>query len=85
MPDAGVYNMRMARVNVYLPDDLAEEVKSVGLNVSKLTQEALRSALAASRVGDWLDDVGALRSVGVDQQAIVAAVSGAKDEVEGLD
>ena len=74
----------MARVNVYLPDDLAEEVKSVGLNVSKLTQEALRSALAASHLGDWRDDIGGRRSAGVDPQAVVAAVSGAKDEIEGL-
>ncbi len=32
--------MRMARVNVYVPDELAEKAKVAGLNVSSLTQEA---------------------------------------------
>ena len=46
--------MRMARVNVYLPDDLAAEAKEAGLNVSNLTQKALRSTLAGIRVDEWL-------------------------------
>jgi len=40
-----------------LPNDLAAEAKATGLDVSNLTQEALRSALAANRVDEWLDDV----------------------------
>jgi post-segregation antitoxin (ccd killing protein) len=75
--------MRMARINVYLPDDLATEAKAAGLNVSKLTQKALRSALAASRVDDWLDDVSAMRPVGISHRAVVAAVAAAKGELEG--
>jgi post-segregation antitoxin (ccd killing protein) len=75
--------MRMARINVYLPDDLATEVKTAGLNVSNLTQQALRSALAASRVDDWLDDVSAMRPAGISHPAVVAAVADAKDELEG--
>lgn len=74
--------MRMARVNVYLPDDLAAEAKAAGLNVSNLTQEALRSALAASRVDDWLDDIATMRPLGVSHRAVVDAVSEAKDELE---
>jgi hypothetical protein len=75
--------MRMARINVYLPDDLATEAKTAGLNVSNLTQQALRSALAASRVDDWLDDVNTLRPVGISDRAVAAAVAAAKDELEG--
>ncbi len=73
----------MARVNVYLPDDLAAEAKQAGLNVSSLTQEALRGALAASQLDDWLDRVTRSRSLGIDRHAVAAAVAGAKDEIEG--
>jgi post-segregation antitoxin (ccd killing protein) len=75
--------MRMARVNVYLPDDLAAEAKAAGLNVSNLTQEALRSALAADRVDEWLDDIAAMRPLGINHRVVAAAVTSAKDELEG--
>ena len=35
----------MAQVTIYLPDDLREEVRAAGLNVSQVCQEALRKAL----------------------------------------
>jgi len=73
----------MARVNVYLPDDLASAAKTADLNVSRLTQEALRSALATARVDDWLDEIGSTRPVEIDPRAVVAAVAAAKDELEG--
>lgn len=38
--------MRMARVNVYLPDDLLADAKEAGLPVSELTQAAVRDELA---------------------------------------
>lgn len=75
--------MRMARVNVYLPDDLAAEAKAVGLNVSNLTQQALRSALAAGRVDQWLDEVTAMRPLRISHRAVTVAVAAAKDELEG--
>lgn len=75
--------MRMARVNVYLPDDLAAEARAAGLNVSSLTQDALRSALAAERLDGWLDEVTALRPLGISHRAVAFAVEAAKDEVEG--
>ena len=34
--------MRMARVNVYLPDDLAAKARAADLNVSRLTQAAIQ-------------------------------------------
>lgn len=75
--------MRMARINVYLPDDLAQQAKDAGLNVSGLTQEALRSALAASQAEDWLRNILALTPTGVEHESVMTAVSEAKDEVEG--
>jgi post-segregation antitoxin (ccd killing protein) len=72
----------MARGNVYLPNDLAAEAKAMGLNVSDLTQEALRSALAATHTDDWLDTLATVRSTGIDHTAVAATVAAAKDEVE---
>jgi post-segregation antitoxin (ccd killing protein) len=53
------------------------------LNVSNLTQAALRSALAAGRVDEWLDDVGSMRPLGIKHSAVASAVTAAKDELEG--
>jgi post-segregation antitoxin (ccd killing protein) len=44
----------MARLNVYVPDELAEEARSAGLNVSALTQDAIRATLAAGSTDAWL-------------------------------
>lgn len=74
--------MRMARVNVYLPDDLAAAAKAAGLSVSSLTQQALRGALAAGRVDEWLDEVTTMQPLGITHDAVVDAVAGAKDELE---
>jgi post-segregation antitoxin (ccd killing protein) len=75
--------MRMARVNVYLPDDLAEKAKDAGLNVSSLTQDAVRSALSASQTDIWLARVWALSSTGIEHDAVMSSLSGAKDDLEG--
>lgn len=45
----------MARVNIYLPDDLAAEAKKAGLNLSAVTQEAVRRSLASRSTDTWLD------------------------------
>ncbi len=37
----------MAQVTVYLPDDLREQAKAAGLNISGLAQEAIRRQLVA--------------------------------------
>jgi post-segregation antitoxin (ccd killing protein) len=75
--------MHMARVNVYLPDDLADQAKDAGLNVSSLTQEAVRSALSAKKTGEWLEEVTALSPTGVGHEEVLAALEEAKDELEG--
>lgn len=75
--------MRMSRVNVYLPDDLAAEAKEAGINVSSLAQEAIRSALASENLDTWLSSVSDLKAVDVDHEEVLAAVHAAKDELEG--
>ncbi len=72
--------MRMARVNVYLPDEIAAQAKAAGLNVSSLTREAIRAALSARRVDDWLDELSAVRPADIDAEVIARAVTAAKDE-----
>jgi post-segregation antitoxin (ccd killing protein) len=57
--------MRMSRLNVYVPDDLAEEARAAELNISRITQEALRVALAARRSASWLSKVRKLTPAGV--------------------
>lgn len=45
----------MAKINVYLPDDLEHDVRDAGLSVSAICQQALRDALdrvAGVRAGD---------------------------------
>jgi post-segregation antitoxin (ccd killing protein) len=74
--------MRMSRVNVYLPDDLAEEAKKAGLNISNLTQEAIRSSLAAQTLKRWQQQVSELPSPGVSHAKVIDAVHSAKDELE---
>lgn len=75
--------MRMSRVNVYIPDELAAEAKAAGLNISNLTQKAIRSALAADSLKAWQDKVSKLDATGVDHESVLVAVSEAKDELEG--
>ena len=40
-----VYDMRMARVNITVPDDLLERARSAGLNVSRVSSSALSEEL----------------------------------------
>jgi post-segregation antitoxin (ccd killing protein) len=75
--------MRMARVNIYLPDDLAREAKAAGLNISGIAQEALRTALASRRVAAWLDDIARLPPTGVTHEQVIAALDEARREAWG--
>ena len=75
--------MRMSRVNVYLPDDLAEEAKKADLKISSLTQEAIRSALAAQTLTRWQQQLSEVDSPGVSHAEVIVAVNAAKDELEG--
>ena len=41
-----VYRVRMARVNITVPDELYHQARSAGLNVSQLAQQALAAELS---------------------------------------
>lgn len=72
----------MARVNVYLPDELAREARAADLNLSGLTQEAVRRALNARRTDAWLDGLIESKRADVDIQSALAAVREALDDLE---
>ena len=74
--------MRMSRVNVYLSDELADAARSAGLNVSALTQDAVRRALAARRTDAWLDGLLELKAAHIDVATVLAAVNAARDDLE---
>jgi len=64
----------MARVNVYLPDELAREWRAAGLNVSRITQNALERELARWKTRMWLSRVTVQRGWEVTHQEVLAAL-----------
>jgi post-segregation antitoxin (ccd killing protein) len=70
----------MARVNIYVPDDLADEARAAGINVSSTAQEALRRQLAARRTTEWLKAVRKLPRSGVTHQEAMAALDAERAE-----
>jgi post-segregation antitoxin (ccd killing protein) len=73
--------MRMTRVNVYLPDELAREARAAGLNISRVAQDALSSKLAQGETDRWLDRLDRLPRVGVSHSSVIAAIDGARAEL----
>ena len=69
----------MARVNVYLPDDLASRVKAADLNVSAIAQKALEEELAGKATNEWLARISA-RSYGVSHDQVIAVLDAVRDE-----
>jgi post-segregation antitoxin (ccd killing protein) len=77
--------MRMARINVYLPDQLAEEARAANLNVSSVTQEAIRRELSARQADGWLDRVAAIPAAGISHDDVIAALDAAREELGDRD
>lgn len=69
----------MPRVNIYLPDDLAAAVRAAGLNLSSLTQDAIRRHLAGRTTDDWLDTLDSA-AAHVDHDDALAALDATRDE-----
>jgi post-segregation antitoxin (ccd killing protein) len=70
----------MARVNVYLPDDLAARARAAGVNVSGVAQDAIRGALASIEADVWLDRLERLPHTDLAHEAVIAALDEARDE-----
>lgn len=73
--------MRMARVNVYISDELVEEVRAAGLNVSNVAQKALRRELAGRDAAAWLDRVRRLPAMAVTHDDALATIDAARAEL----
>ena len=50
-----VYDVCMARLNVYVPDELIERARRAGLNVSALAQAAIAAELDQLDTAAWLN------------------------------
>lgn len=75
--------MRMARVNIYLPDGLAREARTAGLNISRVAQEALSSTLAANETDRWLDRLETVPHADVTHEQAIEAIDEARAELAG--
>lgn len=69
----------MARLNVYVPDELAKRARELGLNVSALTQAAITAELDRHATDAWLATVP-VRSPRVSHDAAMAALDEARAE-----
>lgn len=73
--------MRMARVNVYLPDELADAARAADLNVSRLTQEAVAAELARRSTDAWLESLDRLAPTRATHRQALDALHQARDEL----
>lgn len=73
--------MCMARLNVYVPDELAARSREAGLNVSALTQQAIAAALAAGQTDAWLASLGRGATAPVTTGDVLAALDDVRDDL----
>ncbi len=73
--------MRMARVNVYLPDELAQEARAAGLSISRVTQEALSRSLTHNETDRWLDRLDHLPRADIPHRSVIDALDEARAEL----
>lgn len=82
-----MYAVCMARVNVYLPEDLAAEARAAGLNVSALTQAAIRDELQRRAMKAWLDDLRQWHEANpgppISHEDVMRALDEAREELWG--
>ena len=77
-----VYPVCMARVNIYLPDDLAKRAREAGLNVSGVAQQAIEAELTMRAVDEWLARVRERPPLaGVTHDQVIQAIDDAREEM----
>lgn len=69
----------MARLNVYVPDELALRARSHGLNISALTQAAIVAELDRNSMAAWLAELPTL-SRAVAHESVLTALDEAREE-----
>ncbi|MDQ0380415.1 type II toxin-antitoxin system CcdA family antitoxin [Amycolatopsis thermophila] len=74
----------MARLNVYVPDELANRAKAADLNVSALVQAAIADELQRRATDSWLDALPVPRGA-VAHDAAMTALDAARADLAGDD
>lgn len=72
----------MARLNVYVPDELASRVREADLNVSAITRAALEDELGGRSTSAWLEELKKLPPASVSHTDVLAALDAARDEYD---
>lgn len=70
----------MARLNIYLPDELAGAAKEADLNLSAVAQEAVRRSLAARSTDAWLATLRPAPPHRVTHDRVLEALDAVRDE-----
>lgn len=70
----------VARLNVYLPDELAAAAKQAGLNLSAVTQDAVKRSLAIRSTDAWLATLKPTPSHHVAHDCVLEALDAGRDE-----
>ncbi|WP_114454501.1 type II toxin-antitoxin system CcdA family antitoxin [Halopolyspora algeriensis] len=68
----------MARLNVWVPDELADQARAAQLNISALTQAAISAELGRHATDAWLASLPTPR--GVRHEFALAALDASRDE-----
>ncbi len=71
----------VARLNVYLPDDLAAAARRAGLNVSGLTRDAVQRALTSRSTDEWLATLRPVPAHRATHGGVLAALDADRDEL----
>ncbi len=74
----------MARLNVYVPDGLAERAEKAGLNVS-VTQQAISVVLAEQSTDAWLTSLARPSRRKITHQGVLDALDASRDEAHTRD
>lgn len=77
-----MYIVCMARLNVYVPDELAERAKVAGVNVSALAQAAIAEELQRRDTNAWLETLPSPRGE-VSHSAALDALDAARADLAG--
>ena len=75
----------MARMNIYLPDDLAAKARAAGLNLSALARAAVEAELAKSLTDEWLEQVLVLAPTSVRHEEAIEALDAAREDFGARD
>jgi post-segregation antitoxin (ccd killing protein) len=70
----------MARLNIYLPDELAARARQAGLNLSAVAQEAVRRSLDVRSTDTWLATLRPAPSHHIAHDRALAELDAVRDE-----